>query len=1104
MAISNSERIRKILDLLREGLQPFVERRLKAAWKKDWPSRLRQTDRHIDGQGNQPIHWDSHLLLKTLGHRWDDAFRMELGRGIRTTAFALLEVRNRYAHESSFDSRDTLKALWEACTLLEAVSARKQHVDARRMHDELMRTIVSDQNRERHRRKDIHVGPSKGSAWRSVVVPHTDVLANTFTEAEFAADLAQVTRGEARAEYGDPGAFFRRTFLTEGLKALLSSAARRFAGQGGDPVVELQTGFGGGKTHSMLALFHMSGEGSAAKDLQGVDDLLRDLGLANLPNIRRAVFVGTMRGPNETVTKEDGTTVNTIWGEIAWQLGGRQGYKLVEAADQGGTAPGSETLAHLLRTTGPCLLLIDEWIAFMRQLYHLADQPPAGSFDANLTFVQSLTEAARAVPNAVLVASLPESDTEIGGEGGTAALRHLESTFGRMESPWRPATPDESFEIARRRLFEPIDDPQKLRERDRIIQAFMQTYRAAKQEFPPDCGEKDYQIRMEKAYPIHPLLFDQLYQEWGSLDRFQRTRGVLRMIAAIVRTLWETSSEARLILPAFVPLGNSTVQAEVLKNLDQNWTAVLEKDVDSDNSVPHGIDMEITNLGRYSATCRVARCIFMGTAPTFETGSHPGMDEKQIRLGCTQPGEVHQSYSDALRRLSGKSTYMYQDGSRVWFATRPSVNKMAEDRAGTYTEEDISAKIGEYLRSLTGRGQFTAVHTAPMHTADVPDEDRARLVVLGPHPDQQFISSDAQNPAQEACRAILLQRGDAVQRRYRNMLVFLAADQARMSALQDAVRYLLAWESIVDESESLALDAQQSRLAHRRKAEQESSVQARIPEAWCRVLRPVKADADGKVEWQTFHIRGDGMLADRVDQRLIQDEQLMTRLGPRRLSMILEQYDLWRTQPHVSTQRIWEVLCSFLYMPRLRERGVLLDAIKSAVTRLQNEDFAYAKQFDPAQGRYEGLAIEGDADLPITLDDQSLLVKLDVARAQIEQEAQRKREEQEKHKKTDVSEFPDPDDQFQHVQSPLGRPQPAPVQRRFFGTMEADPERLQRDANSIVEEVLTHIISKPGVKVKVNIEIQATVPDGFGEDEMRIVRENCQSLRFYQAGFEEN
>ncbi|MDW8392538.1 MAG: DUF499 domain-containing protein, partial [Oscillochloridaceae bacterium] len=199
--------------------------------------------------------------------------------------------------------------------------------------------------------------------------PHADVASGRFTEAEFAADLAEVLQGEASPEYGDPLEFFRRTHFTGGLRQLLLNALRRLSGEGGDPVVELQTAFGGGKTHSMLALYHLFGGRVDPHEVPGLEEVLKEAGLARVPTARRAVLVGTALDPAKPRSKPEGLLVHTLWGEMAYQLGGVEGYRLVEEGDRRGVAPGSDTLKELFDRFAPALILMDEWVAYLRNLH---------------------------------------------------------------------------------------------------------------------------------------------------------------------------------------------------------------------------------------------------------------------------------------------------------------------------------------------------------------------------------------------------------------------------------------------------------------------------------------------------------------------------------------------------------------------------------------------------------------------------------------------------------------------------------------------------------------------------------------------------------------
>ena len=262
-----------------------------------------------------------------------------------------------------------------------------------------------------------------------MVTPHRDVASGRYQQAEFAADLWQVHMGEGTDEYKHPVEFFRRTYLTESLQRLLVGAVQRLAGQGGDPVVQLQTNFGGGKTHSMLALYHLF-SGTAPSELLGIDRVMQDAGAKTLPTIRRVVLVGNKISPGNPVTKPDGTVVRTLWGELAWQLGGKKAFQRLRADDEKATSPG-DVLRELFNTYGPCLILIDEWVAYARQLHDQSDLP-AGTFETQFTFAQTLTEAAKAAQHCLLVISLPASDTaehtddvEVGGQRGREALDRL-------------------------------------------------------------------------------------------------------------------------------------------------------------------------------------------------------------------------------------------------------------------------------------------------------------------------------------------------------------------------------------------------------------------------------------------------------------------------------------------------------------------------------------------------------------------------------------------------------------------------------------------------------------------------------------------------------
>jgi predicted AAA+ superfamily ATPase len=1106
MATSNHERIGRLMELLRNGLKPFVEREYEARYGKNWGTEAAQvlrSERDWPGQnGDSPI--DVQALLTLMQNRWMEVFANVLGRAERSYVGELREYRNQWAHQQAFSADDTYRAFDTAERLLLSISAPEAQEVGKQKH-ELARVRFEEQTRKELRKSS--ATPTEGQPkaglrpWREIVTPHPDVAAGRYQQAEFAADLAQVHQGEGTDEYRDPAEFFRRTFVTDGLRRLLLSALLRLAGNGGDPVVELQTNFGGGKTHSMLALYHLF-SGVRASDLAGVESVLRDADVSQPPEARRAVLVGTAISPGQPHRKADGTEIHTLWGELAYQIGGRDGYSLVAEADRRGASPGSDVLAQLFGTFYPCLILIDEWVAFVRQLYGVSGMP-AGSFDANLTFAQALTEAARRSPQTLVVASIPSSDIEVGGEAGREALARIRNTFGRMESTWRPATSEESFEIVRRRLFQSVRDPDAFAARDAVARAFGELYRGQAGDFPTPCREVAYEQRIRDAYPIHPELFDRLYQDWSSLDKFQRTRGVLRLMAAVIYELWNRQDANLLILPGTVPMDAAPVRDELTRYMEDPWAPVIDKDVDGPYSLPLRLDGENPNLGRFSACRRVARSIYLGSAPTFHT-AHRGLEDRQIRLGCVQPGEGVPIFGDALRRLSDQATHLYVDGKRYWLSTQPSLNRLAEDRALQQSEDAVIEEIEKRLREEgKTRGDFARVHACPPSGADVPDERDTRLVILRP----EFCHSakDQTSPARQEAQRILDQRGTSP-RYNRNTLVFLASDRTRLNDLQSGVRQFLAWKSIEAEKETLNLDAYQRNQAKTKLESADQTVDKRVPETYLWLLAPGQSSPQDAIEWNEIRLQGQEPLAIRASKKLKVEEGLITNLGGIRLRLELDRIPLWQGD-HVGVKQLADYFAQYLYLPRLKDSEVLLAAIREGAGRplWEGETFAYADSYDTTRARYLGLRAGSDGS--IVFDGLSVVVKSEAARHQLDLDAQPA-------PKPAPEAYPSsPDVAYRPIhdggapvtsQGPQTPSRSSPVRpHRFYGTVELDGTRLGRDAGQIAEAVTQHLAGLVGANVRVTLEIEADVLDGIPENVVRTVSENCRTLRFKVHEFEQ-
>ncbi len=1115
MAITNYERVGKAMELLKDGLHPFIEREftnVHGAQALAVARRLTGDDRQL---ANRPFaQWDVAPLLRLMWDSWNEIFRKTLGQAERTLVSELREVRNRWAHQQPFSSDDAYRALDSAARLLAAVSA-PQSDELEKMKLELLRVRFDEQARsERRKTAGLAIeSQATGSLkpWREVVTPHTDVASGRYQQAEFAADLWQVHLGEGSDEYKHPVEFYRRTYLTENLKRLLANAVRRLAGQGGDPVVRLQTNFGGGKTHSMLALYHLF-SGVAPGELAGVDDVLKEAEVEKMPAVKRVVLVGNKLSPGNPSVKADGTTVRTLWGELAWQLGGKKAFARIQADDERATNPG-DALRELMNEYGPCLILIDEWVAYARQLHDSADLP-GGSFETHFTFAQSLTESAKLAKHCLLVISLPASDTsgsphiqaedvEVGGERGRAALDRLSNVVSRIESSWRPASAEESFEIVRRRLFEPMIDPDQYKARDVVARTFYDFYKSQRQEFPAECAEPDYERRLRAAYPIHPEVFDRLYNDWSTLARFQRTRGVLRLMAAVIHSLWEKGDRNPLIMPANISIDEPRVQFELTRYLPDNWTPVIEKDVDGPNALPLQLDKEFhASFGKYQAFRRVARTIYLGSAPTA-TAANRGIEDRRIKLGCVTPGESPAIFGDALRRLGGSATYLYPDGNRYWYSTQPTVTKLAEERAEELKREPdkVAQELDKRLRAdLRDKGDFSRVHALPASGADVADEMEARLVVLSiEHP----YSKEAGNPAEQAAKAILETRGNSP-RLFQNALAFLAVDKTRLQDLDEAVRRYLAWNSILDQKEELDLSPHQVKQAENQLKSADDAVIARIPEAYQWLLVPTQATPQSAVTWQSYRLTGKDPLAARASKKLKSDESLITAMVGTRLKMELDKIPLWRGD-HVAIRQLIEDFARYIYLPRLKNPQVLLAAIRDGLSLMlwPQESFAYADRFDEEARRYVGLRAGCHVDISAE-NSSGLLVRPEVAKKQLQ--AENALPPTVYVNVTDDKEIRSTPGAATGggatISPPDPKPAPTPKPKRFHGSVALDPTRVGRDAGRIADEVIAHLVGLLGAKVKITLEIEAEIPGGAPDHVVRAVTENSRTLKFTNQGFE--
>jgi hypothetical protein len=1120
MAISNRDRVGRGLEHLGKGLEPFVDMMMTMAHPgKDW-LKLHEARDNVQGGGRKYSKSDVRFLLRVLTEDWR-VFKDRLSRVESSYASELRDVGNKWGHLEPFSADDTYRALDTIERLLIAVGSTDQADEVRKIRLDHQRSQYDQETKKAASSISLPKVASAGiKPWRELITPHLDVQAGRLAAAEFAADLHTVATGESTSEeYARPIQFFRRTYLTEGLQDLLKKSVTRLAGDmNATPVWNLQTNFGGGKTHSMLALWHLFSGTPLHEFPQEIVDLLDGLNTSAVgAPVKRAALVGTHLEAGSGKKHEDGTHVNTIWGELAWQLGGAEAYEVVRDADESKTNPGA-ALRKVIAANTPCLILVDEWVAYARQLYG-TDDLVGGTFDTQFTFAQTLTEVVKTVPGALLVVSIPASThgeandgimgsaLEIGAANGQAALARLQNVIRRVAEPWQPARPHEAFEIVKRRLFEEPDAKAKA-EIAAVAKEFYKFYNSHKGEFPRECSETAYEKRIADAYPIHPELFDRLYEDWSTLDRFQRTRGVLRLMSLVIHKLWHGEDAGPLIMPGSIPLHDQEVVSELSQYLEDNWKAIISVDIDGEQATPLGIDKDRPIFGKRQLARRLARTLFFGATPTLKL-SHKGIEQQNIWIGVAIPGDQPGNFGSALHQLTERSTYLYVDGARYWYDTQPSVGRTAKDYAERLHPEDVWLEIEKRLakeKKPYARGDFAAVHVTD-DSAEVPDTGEARLVII--HPKFSHARGDSSSTAMVFAKRVLDTRGSS-QRINRNTVVFLAADAKRLDELEMAVRDYLAWEHIAGRKEELNLSAQQAKQVDTRLGGADQAVELRIRETYIWALVPDWARVDGEVTgghitWQVEKADGaKDRLAERVTAKLRNAGAITTVLGASiiRQNLGKELASKW-ADGHIKVGDLWSYYCCYPYLQRVRDRVVFDEAVRAGIDEMdwENTGFALATGLDGK--RYQGLTLGGSQGRFGQITDSTLVVRPDVASAQWEAEQQAKAA-------TTGSSTPGGGAQSGSGGTAVGgtgtggttpTPPPGPKNVRYYGSATLDPETYQNSFNKLAQNIIQHLASAEGAELEITVEISARKADGFSEQKVRTVSENSRTLKV-EFGFE--
>ena len=1104
----HKDALTQAIDIFRDAMRPFILRGLRRVSGSTVESTIRRSlsphqaaafDQSLRQDNDVASAIDVNFFPPLVQRNWRDVFSNDFRdeRTIQNELWMIAEARNQVSHPSTqdLDAEYTRARLYDIADALGRINApdqkrsvediRAQLIDPTSTATELADALGNgQQDRGAQSRTTTSLRP-----WREVIRPNQDVAQGSYQQAEFAADLQQVHDGRAdTTQYGNPVSFYNHTYITPGIRTLLVNTLRRLAGKGGDPVIQTKTGFGGGKTHSLIALYHLVRSADALMNFQSDSEsrvseeirrIMEEAGYdgdpAGLGQV--AVLDGTFLSQTDDKTIPDsGDPLNTLWGEMAYQLGGQMAYNIVGEAARQGTAPGGRQLDALFEHVGASVILIDEPVAYVRNA--------TVTQDSIYTFIQALTQSVRRSNNVCLVITLPQSRIEAGGEAGAEALDRLESLLGRIEAVWEPLAVSETFEVVRRRLFGGIAD---LPARDETCEAFSRMYSRHRVEYPQGVTEQNYLNRMKSCYPIHPEIFDRLYSDWSSIPEFQRTRGVLRMMATCVNRLYLNSDSSPLIMPADLPLSDDQLANEFIRLLPGEWRPVLSE-ADSDNSRTDNIDRASQRYGAVGgAARRIARTVFLGSAPS---GSIRGIDSRQIHLGVVRPGEGEAPYNEALGRMTGDLYYLYFAEGRYFFHAEENLNKVASDRANALGDGSIDAYIVAKLDEARNRRRDVILYGND--TADVPDADSVRLVVLPPALSLPSRSTEDDSATPEALK-ILQHRGDASRFR-RNTLLFLTAKRDEVRNLRNEVREYLAWDSIIN-GETRIPNLTGNRLSQARSATSNADreVGVALVRAYRWVLAPVQSDpqrAEYHLNQAQTNAAESGEIIHCAFDKFVEDEALVDAISPASLTSMLQQY-VWNNQntdEHLSVSALWDLMTNNVYMHRLRDRTVLDSCIRLGV---QQGDFGHAEGYDGTN--YAGLRYRESISASSSMVAErapGFLVRPEAAARQ--KEAERVDTPSTDDKTPTQEPILPPEDGG--VSQPTDTPGPASNRpRRIVARKTTGSNISLDDINQLREEIIRNL-SDDGGDITVEITVSASKPDGFSEGIIRSVRENSIQL----------
>lgn len=595
--------------------------------------------------------------------------------------------------------------------------------------------------------------------WYEIVVPHTMIQSGHIKENLFVADLGDIIQGSSPSDYSNPRKFFQKTYLTRGLLHLLYAVQSKLCDEKGSAIIKLQTPFGGGKTHAIIAIYHY-----ATKRTELNNYLPKDLSPLKAKVV---TIVGTHLNPLEGRQKHN-IRIHTIWGDIAYQIAGLEGYKEFEANDVNRISPGKEKLRNFLVKHEPFLLLFDEIVEYVTKARGISiNESNLGT--QTLLFLQELTEALASLARGLLIITLPVHRYEDFSETTFDIIKQMNSILGRVETTETPIDREELYRLITKRLVEKV----VLREdRDEIISKYLQIYQKRRNELPDKVLDPSFSERMKDSYPFHPELIDLLYDKWCSFSSFQGTRAVLRILTRILSDLWSSKERLDLILPSNINLQVSPIKNDFLQHIDAQFESIIHVDVIGFDSKSGSLDAKHPDWNNLASN--ISQSIFLSSFTQDEIPK--GVSLAELKLNLIKPQLPVSLISEVLYRVHRTLFYLHFEDGRFYFSHEANLNRKIQDIKELF-QENLDEEIKKEVKKHLGKELSTIIW--PKSSDEIPDDRQLKVVLAHPSTPNKSLED------------WMDKKGDTF-RQNKNTIIFALPNLSHLNDLQDLVQTKLA------------------------------------------------------------------------------------------------------------------------------------------------------------------------------------------------------------------------------------------------------------------------------------------------------------------------